>query len=398
MKRRNTITAILILAFLAVGVWQLGSSFLEGGALRKELGLVRRDPALLADFIGGGAESAVNEDLDATHTFIQLFGGFQRLTGRRVVEDSAGSHVARLNNGALSFVSLNAACMDRTANGEKTAAFQQKLEAMGIPSLYVAAPQKTGRDMDLLPTGTNGYGNEEADSLLAALDAAGTDYLDLRPLFEATEDYDSWFFRTDHHWTPEAGFFTWQALTEQLERCCGYTTPETYTDPANWNTQVLEDFFLGSQGKRVGTLYAGVDDFTIFTPKFDTDLTYTCPFYGIDRSGSFNESVCFPERVAERDYFGGNPYTYYAGGDYPLATITNHNNPDGPRVLLLRESYSCVVAPFLALSCSELTTVDLRYFSGDLVETVAELRPDLLLILYNVSSSGTEALFSFHGA
>lgn len=397
MKRRNTITAVLILVFLAVGVWQLGTSFLGGGALRRELGLVRRNPALLTDFIGGGAERAVNEDLDADHRFIQLFGGVQKLTGRRVVEDSTDSHVAKLNNGALNFVNLSAVCVDRTANGQQTAAFQQELEAMGIPSLYVAAPQKVGRGMELLPTGVNAYGNEEADSLLAALDAAGTDYLDLRPLFEAAGDYDSWFFRTDHHWTPEAGFFTWQVLAEQLERYCGYTTPEAYTDPASWDTQLLEDFFLGSQGKRVGTLYAGVDDFTIFTPRFDTSLTYTCPFYAIDRTGSFNESVCFPERVAQRDYFGGNPYTYYSGGDYPLATITNHNNPDGPKVLLLRESFSCAVTPFLSLSCSQLTTVDLRYFSGNLMETVEEIQPDLLLILYNVSSSGTEALFSFHG-
>ncbi len=108
---------------------------------------------------------------------------------------------------------------------------------------------------------------------------------------------------------------------------------------------MLEHFFLGSQGKRVGSLYAGADDITLYTPKFDTELTYSCPAYGFTRTGPFETSVCFPERVAQQDWFNGNPYTYYAGGDYPIATITNHKNPDGPRVVLLRDSFACALTP-----------------------------------------------------
>ena len=156
---------------------------------------------------------------------------------------------------------------------------------------------------------------------------------------------------------------------------------------------MLEDFFLGSQGKRVGTLYAGTDRLTLYTPKFETQLTYACPFYAIDRRGPFQTSVCFPERVARRDWFGGNPYTYYAGGDYPLATVTNHLNPDGPRIVLLRDSFACALTPFLALSCSELVTIDLRYFSGDLLDTVVKLEPDLVLSLMTAGSTGNAALF-----
>ena len=399
MKRRNTLTAVLFLAFLAVGFWLLASAFIQGGALREQFGLVRRDLSQLPAFLDGGAETAANEDLDRDHGFIQLFGGFQRLLGRRVVEDVSGSnHVALLDDGALNFVALGAQPADCSGNGEKAAAFQQTLTARGIPSLYVVAPQKLRRNTDLLPIGMHNYGNEAADSLLAALDAADTDYLDLRPFFEATEDYASWFFRTDHHWKPEAGFFTWQILAQELEERLGYATPAELTAPESWDTQVLEDFFLGSQGKRVGTLYAGTDDFTLYIPRFDTDLTYSCPSYPFERTGPFSTSVCFPERVAQRDLFGGNPYTYYSGGDYPLAAVTNHKNPDGPSILLLRESFSCAVAPFLALSCSQQTTVDLRYFQGDLMETVEQLQPDLVLILYNASSSGVESLFRFGGS
>ena len=175
----------------------------------------------------------------------------------------------------------------------------------------------------------------------------------------------------------------------------GFETPAALTDPNNWDTTVLEDFFLGSQGKRVGSLYAGVDDFTIYTPKFDTDLTYTNSDGSFARSGTFEQSVCFPERVAEKDWFNGNPYTYYSGGDYGMATMVNHNNPDGPKVVLLRESFSCALAPFLSLSCSELTTIDPRYFTGDLMDTIEELNPDLVLTLYTASSTRLDNMFEF---
>lgn len=120
------------------------------------------------------------------------------------------------------------------------------------------------------------------------------------------------------------GLFAWQALTDELEERYGLAADPALTDPANWDTRVLEHFFLGSQGKRVGSLYAGADDITLYTPKFDSELTYSCPAYGFTRIGPFETSVCFPERVARQDWFNGNPYTYYAGGDYPIATITNH--------------------------------------------------------------------------
>ena len=75
--------------------------------------------------------------------------------------------------------------------------------------------------------------------------------------------------------------------------------------------------------------------------------------------------------------------------------MTNHLNPDGKKIVLLRESFSCALAPFLALSCSELITIDLRYFDGDLLDTLREIDPDLVLTLYCVSSIGNQDLFIF---
>lgn len=399
MKRRNTITALLFLLLTAAGLTLVLTAFVGGeGELEGLLksAVRERDPeAVLSE-----AESAVNSDLDRDHLFIQLYGGVQRLSGRRVIQDMvAGNTVAKLSTGALNFVNLGAAIQpDREAVGRRaqaTAELAAKLEVRGIPYLYIAAPQKIQRGVQVLPQGLEENGNATCDAYLAELDRLGVDYLDLRPVFESNGIYANWFFRTDHHWKPEAAFFAWQYLSGELDLRYGYETPPALTDPDNWSTRMLDDFFLGSQGKRVGSLYAGVDDFTIYTPKFDTNLTYTNSDGSFDRSGPFAQSVCFPERVEERDWFNGNPYTYYSGGDYGMATMVNHNNPKGPKVVLLRESFACVLAPFLALSCSELTTIDLRHFSGDLMDTIRELEPDLVLTLYTASTTGLDNMFNF---
>ncbi len=399
MKRRDTITALLFLLLTAGGLLLTATAFLGGeGKLETLLKTTvrERDPMVLLE----GAESAVNSDLDRDHLFIQLYGGVQNLSGRRVIQDMvAGNTVAKLTTGALNFVNLGAAAQpDQAAvdtRAEATAELAEALEELGVPYLYVAAPQKIQRGGDTLPKGLEENGNATCDAYLEGLDRLGVDYIDLRPLFESNGIYSNWFFYTDHHWKPEAAFFAWQYLAGELDVRYGIETSAVLTDPNNWQTTVLEDFFLGSQGKRVGTLYAGTDDFTIYTPKFDTSLTYTNSDGSFTRTGPFNQSVCFPERVAQRDWFNGNPYTYYSGGDYGMAAMVNHNNPDGPRVVLLRESFGCALAPFLSLSCSELTTIDLRHFTGDLMETLEELEPDLVLTLYTASTAGLDNMFEF---
>lgn len=394
--RKETLTAIVFLIGTLLAFCYVGYLALTGQSeLRKEIGRLRRNPGTVMEFLET-AESKLNADLDREHGFIQLYGGFQRLTGRHMLEDvDQSSRVVKLKNGTLHFSYLDAKPAEVRPQIDGTNELSQTLANEDIPFLYVAAPQKIEPGVDLLPTGLSDYGNDNADRFLAGLDAAGTNYLDLRPLFVSTGNYASWFFRTDHHWKPEAAFFAWQHLSQVLEQNYGIHTDPRYLDETNYDKISYKDWFLGSQGKRSGSFYAGTDDITEYIPRFETDFTYTCPFYAIDRSGPFEQSLLFHERLSKRDWFGGNPYTLYAGGDYPRATIVNHQNPEGKKIVLIRESFACAMTPFLALSCSELTTIDLRSFSGNLTDTLRTLQPDLVMVLYNVSTVGNQSMFEF---
>ena len=341
------------------------------------------------------SEATANSALDQGHFFIQLYGGLQNLLARTYVEDADPRYsVVKLSDGTLTFV--NSEPMDVTGHGRAVARLADVLEDREIPLLYVQAPQKLQAEDPRLPDGVEDYGDDYADQVLSVLEENGVASLDLREVFAALDrPWSSFFFRTDHHWTPEAAFLAYQTISQVLSEDYGFQIDPAWTDPGSYTRTTYSSYFLGSQGKRVGTLYGGVDDIELWAPTFKTQFTYSIPIYDMERTGPFEESLLFPERIEEVDYFNGNPYTLYAGGDYPMARIYNEENPEGQRILLLRDSYACALTPFLALDCGELITIDLRYFHDDLLTYVDWLDPDLVMVMYTAGSVGLEELFTF---
>ena len=338
------------------------------------------------------AEDAVQAALTDQRALIQLYGGFQALTGRTVVEDvDPASTVVRLGNGSLSFVASGDP--DPAAQAASLKRLQRALDNRDIPLLYLQAPSKITADSDL-PYGVEDSSNQNADDLLASLDEAGVDYLDFRQtLRNAGGPWKNWFYATDHHWTQEGAFQAFRTLCDKLDdydqtlsaargiKRRPISIDPKWTDRASYQINTLPSFFLGSQGKRVGSLYAGMDDFALWVPDSPPLLRYdaTDPV----SHGDAEDTVLFPERLEETDPFAANPYTYYAGGDYGAARIKNYYNPQGPKVLLIRDSFACALTPYLAYACAEVTTVDPRYFSGDLLSYVDWVQPDVVLVLYS---------------
>lgn len=345
--------------------------------------------------LADGAEDAVNDQLSRSHLFVELYGGIQRLFGRRVMEDAQEEYtVYKLSDGSLTFL-IDEPAENLTEHARAFLEFQQSLAERDIPLLYVQAPQKIGGEgAPALPPGVTDCGNADADAFCAALTESGADVLDLRQTLR--EDGGLWtdyFFATDHHWTPETGLFCANALAEYLNEHYGLSLDLSLTDPARYTAVTYENSFLGSQGKRVGSLYAGMDDFTVLTPDFETDFTYT--IYTSERTGSFEECLLFSERLEEEDPYQANPYTLYSGGDYAFSRIINHTNPDGPRIMILRDSFSCVLTPFLATQCSDLAIVDLRYFYDYFPTYVDWVDPDLIVVLYSPGILSNDMAFDF---
>lgn len=58
-------------------------------------------------------------------------------------------------------------------------------------------------------------------------------------------------------------------------------------------------------------------------------------------------------------------YNFFFGSDHPIVEMTNEKNPDGKTLVVLKDSYTNVLAPWLIESYKNVILVDPRIFDGD---------------------------------
>ena len=397
---RESVTAVLLLLLLGCGaLLVLSKPQLLLQDFRSGFTDARPEAPSLPDRLSAaaaGVESAVNKAVSRRTELITLYGGFQRLIGCEIVQDaSQDNNVVRLKNGKLNFIARDAARGDPSPNAAIINDFAAYARTLEIPTLFVLAPQKISKYADQKPAGAVEFGNENSDRFLSLL-TADVDTLDLREAFrDADGGHDAYFFNTDHHWTSEGAFLGFQQIAARLESGYSFPIDSKAADRARYETTLYPALFLGSQGKRVGPWYAGKDDFALLLPREAADgYTFEIPHKGITRSGSFEDAFLFREMLDGSSPYTANPYVAYTGGDYPLSIAKNQNSTGGKKILLLRQSFSCALAPFLSHACSQLDIIDPRYFEGSIREYAAGTRPDLILIVYAASDTCNEALFT----
>ena len=82
-------------------------------------------------------------------------------------------------------------------------------------------------------------------------------------------------------------------------------------------------------------------------------------------------------------------YSYFLGGRQPLCVIENPQ-VDGPKVLVIRDSYSDSLAPFLTERFSEVHLFDPRNNLSSVKDYVADNGIDSVLVLYSFSNFATD--------
>lgn len=383
----ESILAMVVSTFLVV-LFLLNAHLILGPAKR----LVKRE----TDFQAFVAEiqQVYTENTAWKDPFVNLSGLFARATGQKICNETI-----RLNNGMLCFPSEEKQYVYWV--GDNLTSFAGWLAEKEVPFLYVQAPYKVDLEGTLLPEGVEHFANADADDLLNYLAVNGVFTLDLRPAFSATaEQVERNFYRTDHHWTFETALRACPIILDQMDALL----PGRALDTANvsfdrWEAHTLEDWFLGSLGKRVGVYYGGVDDLTYYTPKFETRISQAVMNHQTLTVGDFTQANMHMEYAQRRDYFNDSPYCIYVGGDYPLVQHRNANAPNQMKVLLIKDSYSLPVQCYLSTVFSEVDVIDPRYFPAS-IESVAEYvalnQPDFVLMLLNpVGGLGSEEYASF---
>ncbi|MDR1249478.1 MAG: hypothetical protein LBK63_09275, partial [Treponema sp.] len=201
---------------------------------------------------------------------------------------------------------------------------------------------------------------------------------------EENLDHHGLFYKTDHHWKAETGLWASAILMNRLNEQHGFAFDVRVANPEQYRYTRYQDWFLGSLGKKVTLAQTPAEDFILIAPLFDTDLSLTIPEINLDIRGTYD--ILIDHAMLDRkDYYALDPYNAYMYGDKQVITVHNNLVRDGKKILLVKDSFARVVAPFLGLGVEELHILDLRHFNGSIKSYIERQQPDMVVVMYNPS-------------
>lgn len=298
--------------------------------------------------------------------------------------------IVKLNNGYLALP--NGMLEEEQAEqiGDSVQALQQQLADRGIEFLYIMVPFKISKTDPELPVGITDDTNDAMDKVSAAFAARGVHCLDLRDSFDASGDPYAYFYRTDHHWNTEGGYFAFTQLDPQLESLLDVTIDPALLDSENYTRTVYPNWHLGYYGQRTGKFFAGIDDFTLIEPDFATEITNM----GTGETGPFAQILVNPDALQTRDTNSRMTYDNVMGRSF--GWFRNENAANDKKLLIIGDSMMKAVNPYLALSFREIRCMD-NYEVGDKLtdEFLQEYQPDLVLMEHYPSHLYNTQPFNF---
>lgn len=238
--------------------------------------------------------------------------------------------------------------------------FYSFCQERGIHFLYVLFPGKPEYDQELMRLGLACHRNAMADLLTQKLREGDVPCLDLRESFRAEEDFYSFFYKTEHHWTADAGLKAAREIALRLNEEFGMTLDTTRLRNEVIARRVYPGMFVGEIGTKTLGKYGEIDDYIVRYPIYEPHLRYLCHDDGTDISGGF-EILTAQDMLNQSHLDGGRSlYYYYLFQNNGLIEIWDEDVPSGD-LLLIKDSYSNVVSPFLALTAKHVTAWDMRF-------------------------------------
>lgn len=372
----RTLAVVFVAAIFYIGYVTFPTTLVNTGNYLKD---AKMDFAKARDTIDAsytGMLAFTGNPIQHKGAYINIYGYMSRAMGQRWVNSRA-----LLDNGNIADVTGNLS----SANRKKTVASILQLynaqKERGKYYLLVVAPDKVSKFNPGLPVGVTDSYNKNWDTIIADVTAEGVPVLDLRDLAEQEGlDYASLHFKTDHHWNNETGFWAYTKIIERLKADIGINVDSLYTDKNSFDMKTYSDWFLGSDGKRVGSTYVGVDDFTIIYPKFETAMTIKIASAKVDKTGNFYD-VAYNHDANLKDYFNRNPYGADGWGDRDYITYRSESAPIDMKIMTNGDSYTNCSLTLLPLVFKTYDELDMRHYKGDFAKYYADYAPDIVITL-----------------
>lgn len=290
--------------------------------------------------------------------------------------------VIKLHDGYLTSFTRS---RDVTADAESVKRFADFCKGAGVEFMYINLPVKICPSEDKDISGILDFKNQNADKFLSLMKEAGVKYYDFRNIFHDTwKNHHEAFYTTDHHWKAETGLWAAGQVLKILRDDYGWPVKPENTAPEKFKYVKYPEWFLGSEGKKITLARTKADDFTMIYPEYPVEIHCEILAESIDITGNFSITYNMSQ-VASKDYYGLSPYHAYSYGDQALIKIKNMLTDDGIKILLIHDSFSDSVIPFLALGIQHTYAIDMRHFTGSIKKFIEMEKPNAVIVM-NISS------------
>lgn len=321
-------------------------------------------PEVSSDRIVSGAfsedfETWASDQLVGRNALIRIRSTFGLLTGNRLSRD-----VCKSGDGYLieRMTEVDQNRLDQMLNAVNS--FCARTE---IPGTFVCAPNAVSVCSDLLPFSAI---TEDQGTWMQYIgnNLNGPVFCDLTgPLAEYYANGGQAYYRSDHHWTTEAAFYTLPTVRAALG-----LDPESA--PSMTPLAVCNDF-VGSLAAKSGFSVSKKD--TIFIYRRDAEPAYIVT----DPSAQTKRATVYSMEGLK----SSDPYTVFLGGNTGHLNIQT-DNAEGEKLLVFKDSYFNCFLPFLLSDYREIDIIDPRYYYENLDELILMGGYDRVLFFYDLNT------------
>lgn len=245
-----------------------------------------------------------------------------------------------------------------------------------VPVTVMFAPSTGYVAEDVLPAVHDKYNDDTYfEQTSATLSANGISFVDLRKTFKDTyASGNQLYYKTDHHWTTLGAYTAYEKLCEQLNIT---PTPKEKFDIKTYGG------FYGTTYSTSGFWFTQPDSIQIWDNPENTDKNIKVKISEGTNTDEFG-SMYFYDHLEEDD-----KYPVFIDGNHALTEITN-SNAKGGTILLVKDSFSHSLAPFLAENYSKIILVDMRYYKMSVSQIVEQENPEQVVFLYGIDNIATD--------
>ena len=255
--------------------------------------------------------------------------------------------------------------------GQQLSKINTAVRNWGGTFLYTAVPCKYAYDADLYPWYLNNrgeYNREATAAFFAALDRYEVPYLDIGTVWTKEDGAPRYLSSVDHHYTWDGCYTLYRVIMERLSSESGQNLH--ILSENDLTVEAAPNPYLGSYARKLCRQWDMTESFRYGIVK--EDIPFTRYNWG-NTTPAKSALFSFPEL-----WWEDMTFTAYMGGDIS-ETVIQTDRPELPSVLIFGDSFTNGVETLLYASFDEMRSLDLRYYTGDLLEYLTAFRPDYVI-------------------